>query len=109
MVRYLDLVEGKSGPGPLSAGDGKVPDGVRYHVLDVWVDGLVECEGWDETVVMRPVERLWRQGRTKIVRGRARDVLDDERLKAEGNGAVENEERNDYDVGEDGDWEGFAD
>lgn len=67
--------------GALNAGDGKVPDGVRYHVLDVWVDGLVETEGWEGVGVLRPVEILRTKGRTKIVRERARQVLGDERLQ----------------------------
>ncbi|CAF9939378.1 MAG: hypothetical protein ALECFALPRED_008084 [Alectoria fallacina] len=86
---YLELLdgfnEGKSehGVGALSVSDGKVPDGVRYHVLDVWVDGLVETEGWDGFEVMRPVERLRTEGRTKAVRERAGGVMVDERLKGD--------------------------
>lgn len=79
MEGYLELIEEL----PLSAGNGKVSDGVRYHVLDVWVDGLVGCEGWRGTGVMRPVERLGREGRTKVVRTRVRGVLGDERLREE--------------------------
>ena len=77
------MYSGKSedGVGALSAGDGKVPDGVRYHVLDVWVDGLVETEGWEGVGVMRPIERLGIKGRTKVVRERAKGVLGDERLQ----------------------------
>ncbi|KAL8994106.1 MAG: hypothetical protein Q9169_005844, partial [Polycauliona sp. 2 TL-2023] len=71
---------------PLSAVNGKVPDGVRYHVLDVWVDELVKVVGGERLekgvleMLMEPVRRLGEEGRTKIVRGRARDVLRDERL-----------------------------
>lgn len=85
---YLDLVEGvyegksEDGIGALSVGDGKVPDGVRYHVLDVWVDGLVETDRWEEVGLVRPVERLSTEGRTKVVRVRAREVVGDERLQA---------------------------
>ncbi|CAF9909907.1 hypothetical protein IMSHALPRED_008503 [Imshaugia aleurites] len=87
VLGYLDLLEGvysgksEDGVGALSAGDGKVPDGVRYHVLDVWVDGLVETEGWEGVGVMRPIERLGIKGRTKVVRERAKGVLGDERLQ----------------------------
>ena len=98
----------EDGIGPLSAGDGKVPDGVRYHVLDVWVDGLMETDGWERQDVMEPVERLRREGRTKVVRERARTVLQDERLQA-----IEEEERTEAgrdDGGDDeeSDFEGFA-
>ena len=99
MAGYLDLVEEL----PLSVGDGKVPDGLRYHVLDVWVDGLLEVEGWEERGLMRPVGKLAKEGRTKIVRERARGVLGDERLE-EGHA-----ERHDVgeDAGEYGEFEGF--
>lgn len=83
----MDLLEGvfkarsEDGIGALSAGDGKVPDGVRYHVLDVWIDGLLETDEWEGVGVMRPVERLRIEGRTKVVRERAREVFGDERLQ----------------------------
>ena len=103
---YLNLVEEM----PLSARDGKVADGVRYHVFDVWVDGLLGAEGWEgqRGVVMRPVVKLGREGRTKIVRERARAVLEDVRLKEsekDGSGG-EAEERGEGD--EDGEFEGFG-
>lgn len=88
------VYKGKSedGIGALSVGDGKVPDGVRYHVLDVWVDGLVETEGWEEVEVTRPVEKLRTEGRTKVVRERAGEVLRDERLKGDQDMEDENKE-----------------
>jgi len=95
---YLDLVEEL----PLSPGDGKVADGVRYHVLDVWVDGLVGAEGWEGRGLMRPVERLGREGRTKVVRERAREVLGDERLEG---GDTEGDIGGN---GEDEEFEGFG-
>ena len=101
--------EGKSedGIGALSAGDGKVPDGVRYHVLDVWVDGLVETEGWDGVGVMRPVEKLRIDGRTKVVRERARDVLRDDRLQGIEERTGNDEE--DRGIDDEGEFEGFTD
>ena len=98
------MYDGKSedGVGALSAGDGKVPDGVRYHVLDVWVDGLVETEGWEEVGIMRNVEGLMTKGRTKVVRERAREVLGDERLQ----GIDDGEDRG---GDEEVEFEGFGD
>lgn len=90
--------------GPLCAGDGKVPDGLRYHVLDVWVEEFVTVKGWEGVVgvVMGPVRGLEEGGRTKVVRARAREVLGDGRL-------VEDEEE---EVGvleeSEGEFEGFA-
>lgn len=91
MIEYVDLISrddmGSGGElgGPLSAGDGKVPDGLRYHVLDVWVEELVKVEGWDgvKEMMMRPVKGLAEKGRTKVVRARAKEVLGDRRLLAE--------------------------
>lgn len=111
MAGYLGLLEGvwkgeaEAGVGALRANDGKVPDGVRYHVLDVWVDGLLETEGWGGAGLLRPVERLRTEGRTKVVRERAREVLEDERLQeVEGRTAAEGDREGD---GEE-EFEGFA-
>ena len=109
---YLDLLEGvykgksEDGIGALSTGDGKVPDGVRYHVLDVWVDGLVEREEWEGVGIMRPVEGLKTQGRTKVMRERAREVLSDERLQ--GTEERPGDAREDPARDEAGEFEGFA-
>lgn len=100
--------KGEEGVGPLSVWDGRVSDGVRYHVLDVWVDGLVGAEGWEEEVrrgvVMGPVEGLRVDGRTKPVRERAREVVEDERLKQ-----VNAEEAEEEAEEEDGEWGGLED
>lgn len=62
---------------------GKVSDGLRYHILDVWVDEL------DKTDVDRtaPVSSLLEiilstsvAGRTKVLRAKAAAVLEDPRL-----------------------------
>lgn len=89
---FLSLV-GDSEWGPLTVGGvddmqngrgGKVPDGLRYHVLDVWIDGL---EGVVEKIdrkvlveVMKPVQKAAESGKTKVLRKRAKAVLGDERL-----------------------------
>lgn len=95
---YLHLLEEL----PLSPGLGKVPDGIRYHVCDVWVDGLIQTEAWEGTGVMRPVEKLSKEGRTKVVRGRAKAVLEDERLQ-EGEGGLDGAGKGDGER----DFEGF--
>lgn len=70
--------------GPLSRGvgdEGKVPDGLRYHVLDVWVEELVpvveETKGGDEAgeVLMDAVRRLGREGLRKALRKRAKETV----------------------------------
>ncbi|MCJ1439201.1 hypothetical protein MMC27_008592 [Xylographa pallens] len=79
---YLDLVEAI----PLSPGNLKVGDGLRYHVLDVWVEELSRVDGKREgqcpvEEIVRPVRNLEKDGRTKKVRERARECLADNRLK----------------------------
>lgn len=103
MDGWLQLIEER----PLSASDGKVPDGLRYHVLDVWMDGLVGVEGWKARNMMRPVENLKNEGRTKVVRKRAADVWEDKRLKE---AEEDTEDMNDSeDERDDGEWAGFGD
>ncbi|KAL8800438.1 MAG: hypothetical protein Q9182_005191 [Xanthomendoza sp. 2 TL-2023] len=115
---WRSLMEGDGEPGlaPLSPGNGKVPDGVRYHVLDVWVDEVCKVVEGNGKVggevrgqLMGPVRRLEKEGRTKVVKSRARDVLADERLEtlvlAEDDGV----EVEDEDKDEDEEFEGFED
>lgn len=79
LKEYLDLL--KKIPFSLDTGDGlKVPYGLRYHVLDVWIDGISGCSGVDVDRVMEPVENLRKIARSKVLRTRAKDVLADERL-----------------------------
>ncbi|KAL8737096.1 MAG: hypothetical protein Q9181_002016 [Wetmoreana brouardii] len=101
---------------PLSPGNGKVPDGVRYHVCDVWMDELVHVVGEDELeglekkglgpMLMAPIMRLEREGRTKVVRGRAREVLKDERIEDWG---LQQKEKPGDDVKGEDEWAGFED
>ena len=88
---------------PLSPRERKVPDGLRYHVLDIYVDELERAvplgrDGDDDdeeeqgegeiseetrTRVERllvPVETVAREGLSKGVRVRAKEVLADERV-----------------------------
>lgn len=112
---YLGLVEAV----PLSPGNMKASDGLRYHVLDVWVDELDRVDGKREGIVpvkhvMRPVRRLEAEGRTKKVRERARECLEDERLsdwENDGNGGeVEDRRTSGSDEeGEDDEWGGLSD
>lgn len=76
-------------PMNLGEGDGsRIPNGLRFHVLDVWVDELekVDCEWGKEKkqvleMLCAPVERLATEGRLKVVRTAAKECLADERLK----------------------------
>ncbi|MCJ1245012.1 hypothetical protein MMC30_002213 [Trapelia coarctata] len=79
---YLELMEAV----PLSVANAKVSDGLRYHVLDTWVEELDGVDVGREGVcpverVMGPVQKLEKEGKTKKIRERARECLSDERLK----------------------------
>ena len=113
---YLRLVEEI----PLSSANMKVPDGLRYHVLDVWVDELDQVDEGREGVcpveeILGPVRRLEIEGKTKAVRKRAKETLADERL-VHWHERENTEKGNDKDGtgGEDGDdgeedeWDGLG-
>lgn len=94
MMMGWSVGDGDEGPmrcGALDPREAKVGDGLRYHLLDVWVDGLVEIANWETGVergIMRPVEGVAKDGWTKTLRERAKRVLEDARLKEEaGEGA----------------------
>lgn len=90
VAQWCDLILGRKywagqGASVLDCGDAKVPDGLRYHVLDVWVDGLTQCEHWKggKGTVMRIVEEVVRKGATKVLRDRAKGALADSRLESQ--------------------------
>lgn len=75
-------IVGPHGCSVLDIANQKVPDGLRYHVLDVWVDGVVQCEGYEDQmdVLMAPVKRVATRGATKVLKQRAEAALADDRL-----------------------------
>lgn len=74
---------------PLNPEDAKIPNGLRYHVLDIYVDELERTRG-DNTgdtmpnevvqTLLEPVSRTLRESKTKPVRKRASEALSDPRL-----------------------------
>ena len=109
---YLDLVETI----PLSPGNLKVGDGLRYHVLDVWVEELSRVDGKREgqcpvEEILRPVRKLEKDGRTKRVRERARECLADDRLKdwrsTVGHDDVVDKANNNNESGGEDEWAGL--
>lgn len=106
---YLALMQGDVGP--LSPGRGsqqaKVPDGLRYHVLDVWAEELAQIvlnkdekrseeeRGDDDNdeqgaeLMMSAVRALAQDAKGKVVRARARGCVSEwERLKSAGRAQV---------------------
>ncbi|KAM5471768.1 hypothetical protein MauCBS54593_003172 [Microsporum audouinii] len=117
---YLDMLEDgplsplifDSGPSSEDSGHGKDengasikmpkgPDGIRYHLMDIWLDELEKCatepdessagddeepattklkEGVPMELLLRPIERLESKSPNKTVRTRAKETLADERL-----------------------------
>ncbi|KAH9218487.1 nucleolar protein,Nop52-domain-containing protein [Leptodontidium sp. 2 PMI_412] len=96
--------------GPCNVEDVRVPNGMRFHVIDIYVDelervGLLQEEGRDEILerVLVPLRALQKGSPTKPVRVKAKEALEDERLP--GNEKVEGEEASKEDDG----WGGFED
>lgn len=101
---------------PLNVEDHRLPNGLRYHIIDVWVDEIERAGvlGMEEDerdgvleLLLRPLETLRKKSPTKTVREKAKEALADERLP--GNAKVESEGGKDED--EDGGevWGGFDD
>lgn len=105
------------GETPLNPGDKKVPNGMRYHVLDVYVDELERVGGdkWEVKTLeklMEPVVRLQKESKDKAIRKAATETLDDARLKEWRGEVVEDAEMKDGSEGEedeDAEWGGIED
>lgn len=80
---------------PLNIANGKIPNGIRFHVIDIYVDELdkvdVDRNAALETI-LRPLRRLGTKTHTKAIRERVAGALDDERLKDWENAGVEDDE-----------------
>jgi ribosomal RNA-processing protein 1 len=106
---YLDLL----GSMPLHPTDRKVPDGMRYHVTDVYVDELEEVglkKEQSELIqkLLGPLENLEKKSRTKTVRSRVREALEDPRVE-EWLGKPKKEAETEVDEGENEEWGGIND
>jgi ribosomal RNA-processing protein 1 len=70
---------------PLNTDDPKIPDGLRYHVIDIYVDELDKVGGDDAELpadrVLAPLERLGKESRNNKIRERVREAMDDERVR----------------------------
>jgi ribosomal RNA-processing protein 1 len=94
---------------PLEAGDARLPNGMRYHVIDVYVDELERVGALKHGVEGVPLEellellrKLGRDSPTKAVRQKCKEALEDERLP--GNEKVVKEKEED-----EGEWGGIED
>lgn len=110
--KYLEVM----GSIPLSPSQTKVSDGLRYHVLDIWVDELDLVDGEHDDgqeacpveELMTVIQRLQKEAKTKKVREMAGECLADKRLEHWTHRAAteENEVENSQD---DTEWAGLGD
>lgn len=73
----------------------QMTNGLRLHVVDVYVDELEKCQDdgaeMPLEVLLQPVRRLQQQTKDKAIRSRAKQALADERLQALANGSMSTE------------------
>jgi ribosomal RNA-processing protein 1 len=81
---------------PLNVRDGKIPNGLRYHVIDIYVDELDKVDAESNApldTLLEPLRKLGKESLTKPVRQRVAEALEDERLQDWANrGEVDSEE-----------------
>ncbi len=100
---------------PLNASDIKIPNGIRYHVIDVYVDELDKVDTPRSTqlpleLLLEPLRNIAQKSPTKAVRVRASEALADERLRNwEGGEGGQGEDGELEDVDEEDEWNGFDD
>ncbi|KAF2094871.1 hypothetical protein NA57DRAFT_45844 [Rhizodiscina lignyota] len=71
---------------PLNPTDNKIPNGIRFHVFDIYADelekvGAGESEDVPIESLVKPLEKIRKESPNKVVRERAKDALDDERVR----------------------------
>ena len=79
LQEYLKILEIT----PLNATNGKIPNGIRFHVIEIYVDELDKVDVSRTApleVVLQPLKKLANDSFTKAVRERANEALKDERL-----------------------------
>ena len=111
---------------PLNARDAKIPNGLRYHMLDIYLDELEKVDEEHEADIpaeklLDPLMVLQKECPTRTLRLRAKEVLEDERVlswlglsDAQSSGVTESAEkpsarREQNDDDDDGDWNGIED
>lgn len=114
VLRVLEDVPCKVGEGEM-----RVPNGMKFHVVDIWVDELERVGMLEEDVVgtekgkvrlervLRPLRKMQKDSMNKIVRIKAKDALADERLPGNEKG-MGGDEDDDEDEDEDEAEEGWG-
>ena len=71
---------------PCNAKDMRMPNGMRFHVIDIYVDelekvgALAEDDGVPLDLLLDPIQKMAQGSSTKPVRVKAKEALEDERL-----------------------------
>lgn len=79
LAQYLNVLETT----PFEARDSRIPNGLRYHVIDVYLDELDKVDASRSApleLLLAPLRKLRSNTPTKAVRTRVDEVLGDERL-----------------------------
>jgi ribosomal RNA-processing protein 1 len=102
---------------PFNVEDMKIPNGLRYHVLDIWVDEMDKVAGkkWDKEVksdemeeLVKPIEHLAENCKLRTIRDAAKECLAEDRLRA-WRGQEEIVQAEEEEEEADDGWEGFGD
>lgn len=99
---------------PFEARDVRIPNGLRYHVIDLYVDELDKADE-DSTAplekLLAPMRRMGKDSPNKTARKRVAEALDDARLGNWENrrNIGEESEEDEEEEGEDGEFGGFDD
>lgn len=102
---------------PMEATNNRLPNGMRYHVIDIYVDELErvgaleeeeEEKGIDLEKLLGPLRRLGKESPTKGVRTKCKEALEDERLPGNKKEAESNQDE-DKDATDEGEWVGIDD
>jgi ribosomal RNA-processing protein 1 len=80
---YMDILAST----PLNPTEKRIPNGIRYHVIDIYVDELEKVDEETEAdmpveVLLAPFKNLVKESPTKIVRMKVKEALEDDRVKA---------------------------
>jgi ribosomal RNA-processing protein 1 len=69
---------------PLNVDNGKIPNGLRYHVIDIFVDELDKVDRERDaplSTLLLPLRKLGEKSVTRPVQKRVKEALEDERLE----------------------------
>ena len=78
--QYLRVLESV----PLNVADAKIPNGLRFHVIDLYIDELDKVDTKRNAPlekILVPLRKLGENSRTKPIKERVHEALEDERVE----------------------------